>query len=45
MQVLMRGGGVGGGEAEILCFQQVPSAGSCGSEAPPLCGYRVTLCS
>lgn len=24
MQVLMRRGGVGGGEAEILCFQQVP---------------------
>lgn len=24
MQVLMKGGGVGGGEAEILCFQQVP---------------------
>ena len=45
MQVLMRGGGVGGGEAEILCFQQVPSAGSYGSKAPPLHGYRVTLCS
>ena len=45
MQVLMRGGGAGGGEAEILCFQQVPSAGSYGSKAPPLHEYRVTLCS